>query len=105
MRSKTNNKTQQFCISLEERIYSWLEQEACKLNLKVTSLIRRIIEERSSKDPAATNLSIELQKVAMKYLLIISSLLEKLIQTTTVEDSENIVQQAHDKARTIISSL
>ena len=102
--NKTNNKERQVCISLGDRNYAWLEQEACKLNLKVITLLRRIIEEKSSKDPAATNLSIELQKVTMKYLLIISSLLEKLIHITA-EDSKNIVQQAHHKAKKIISNL
>lgn len=102
--NKTQNNNQQVCISLEEVSYTWLEQEAYKLNLKVVTLLRRIIEEKSSKDPATINLPIELQKISIKYLLIISNLLEKLINIT-VEDSENMIKQAHDKAKTIISNL
>ncbi len=101
--NKTNNN-QQICISLKEGSYTWLEQEGYKLNLKVVTLVRRIIEERSSKDPVVTNLPIELQKISIKYLLIISNLLEKLIHIN-VEDSENMIKQAHYKAKTIISSL
>jgi len=102
--NKTQNNKQQICISLEEGSYTWLKQEGYKLNLKVVPLVRRIIEERSSKDLATINLPIELQKISIKYLLIISNLLEKLINLN-IEDSENMIKQAHDKAKTIISSL
>lgn len=100
-----NNNKEQFCINLEPELYNWLSQEASRLQMRVTPLIRKIIEEISVTELTVGNCKLNLaQKVGIEHQLIACKLLEILVNKT-VDDAIDIIEAARCKTRQMLSKL
>lgn len=101
-----NNQKQRLCISIENMLFTWLSSEAARLELKVISLIRRLIESSFMQN----NLMIDFQelsdaqKIAIKHQITFCNLLETFVNQT-VENASEVIDAARLKTDNILLKL
>lgn len=100
-----NNKEQRFCIKLEHDLFTWLNSEAERLQLKFPTLIRNLIADRFMQTSTAKKIELSIaQKFAIKHQIKAYNLLETLVKKTT-EDGASIIEEAQAKAQNIFSQI
>lgn len=100
-----DGKGQRFSIRLEEELFTWLNNEANRLHLKLVPMIRKLIEITFEQDNFVVKPAMsDLQKTAMKYQIISCKLLEKLVYEL-VEDAEEFIRGAQASSETALSKL
>lgn len=100
-----NYQEQRFCISLEDSLFELLQQEACKLKLKVIPLIRKLVEASYIKNNINANSSLsELQKIAIKHQIMACKLLEKLTNQH-INNSDEIIEEVKLKTNKVLLQL
>ena len=65
-----NDKGQRFCIRLEDPLFKWLSNEAARLQLKIITLMRGVIENVSMQSNSIVDVELSdpnLQKMAMEH--------------------------------------
>jgi hypothetical protein len=100
------NKDRQLCISLDQQLYSWLSSEAIRLKVRVTPLIRNVIEsafEISLTQQEITTPSLA-QKISMEHQLTICELLQRLVREN-IEDAETMIETAFIRTNEILSKI
>lgn len=99
------NKEQKFCFNLEEQIYTCLANEASRLQIVPSYLIRIVVEDAYLEDHMVVNYQVsELHKNSMEHQVISCKLLEVLI-SHTISDGDDIIEQARYSAKETISKL
>lgn len=102
---QVNNHKGQFCINLEPQLYDWLSQEANRLKIRVTPLIRKIIEEMAVTELKVSNYALNVaQKAGIEHQLLACKLLEVLI-SKTIADGVEFIEEARSKTRKLLSKL
>ncbi len=98
-------KVQQFCVNLEQELYTWLNQEANRLQLKIATLIRKLIEQVALEElPGSDRELHSTQKIGIEHQVKTYKLLEVLINNT-VNDPEKIINKALDEAKNTLLKL
>ena len=101
-----DGKGQRFSIRLEEQLFIWLSNEANRLHLKLIPMIRKLIEitfEQNNFSVTKPEIS-AVQKTGIKYQIIGSKLLEKLVNEL-VEDPEEFIKEAHASTQSALLKL
>lgn len=103
--NNNKNKEQQLCIVLERELYSWLQSEAVRLQIKIIPLIRNIIEEATLQDQNnSAEPLMKIQKVAIEHQFIACKLLEILINNT-INNGATLIEEAKSKAKEVVLKL
>lgn len=101
-----NSKGQRFCIRLENTLFTWLHNEATRLQLKFIPLIRKLIEITATEQSSSiigVQLS-SIQKIAIEHQITSCKLLETLVNQT-IDDTSNIVEEVLSKTKNILLKL
>jgi len=100
-----NNHKGQFCINMEPELYNWLSQEANRLKIRVTPLIRRIIAEMAATELQVSNYQVNLvQRAGIEQQLLACKLLEILINKT-IDNAAELIEEARSKTRNMLAKL
>lgn len=100
-----NNHKGQFCINMEPELYNCLSQEASRLKIRVTPLIRRIIAEMAATELQVSNYQVNLvQRAGIEQQLLACKLLEILINKT-IDNAAELIEEARSKTRNILAKL
>lgn len=100
-----NQHKGQFCINLEPELYNWLSQEASRLQIRVTPLIRKIVAEIAVTELKIDNYQLNAaQKIGIEHQLLACKLLEILINNK-IDGAAAIIEEARNKTRQMLAKL
>jgi hypothetical protein len=102
---KFNNKEQRLCVKLEHELFIWLKSEAARLKLKISILIRNVVENTFMQTNTAKEIELSAaQKLGIKHHIKSYNLLETLVKKTT-EDATLVIEEARAKAKKTFNQL
>lgn len=102
-----NDKGQRFCIRLEDPLFIWLSNEAARLQLKIITLMRVVIENASMQSNSIVDVELSdpnLQKMAMEHQINACKLLEKLVHKT-IDDAPIVIEEIRFKTENVLLKL
>jgi len=103
--NNNSNNEQRFCISLEQELFGWLANESARLQIKIISLIRKLVEDSFIVSSSVINLRLsKIQKIAVANQLKACKLIEELVRINT-KDAEFIIENAHSKTEEILTKM
>jgi len=102
---KLNGKYYRFCINLDHALFTWLDKEAARLQLKVSTLIRKLIENIFAQKNSTIGVQLStIQKIAIEHQITACKLLETLVNKT-VDDAANVIEEAQFRAKNVLIQL
>ena len=94
-------------IRLEEQLFTWLNNEASRLQLKIVPLIRRLIEDSFIQSNSIIEhefTDLRLQKLATQHQINACKLLEKLVYKS-IENAPAVIEEIRIKTEAILLKL